>query len=388
MKIAIWGCGQMGQYVRQCLKASKKYEAVCYGANQFRDGLDLPVYSDREIVKKLGNNFEAVWIAVKSYYDLGDIIRQLRKSGLTSITIVRPELWSDFLGADLSLNIDELVRNYTYSLDIEEKAVVTKIEYHVCDHCNLNCVGCSHFAPIFKGSFADFDVFQRDVERLAECFTAVLRFRLMGGEPFLCQELDRFVDCARKNLPLSNLEIVTNGLLIRKTPEKIWDSIRNNDAILNISLYPPTNQIKDEISEFLNARNVAFSFGSGLEQYNDTGVIEEFHKVLTLSEDHDYRKSAQHCFGSKCHYLRDGKISKCAFPLLASHINDKLGTNYQVSWNDYVDIYDLNLKPWDMVERLEDATPFCRYCIGEKPVRFAWQLRSTTHLSDYLVDEP
>ena len=46
--------------------------------------------------------------------------------------------------------------------------MIQYLEHHIVDHCNLNCVGCSHFSPISNPWFEDIEDFKRDFERLAE----------------------------------------------------------------------------------------------------------------------------------------------------------------------------------------------------------------------------
>jgi hypothetical protein len=36
------------------------------------------------------------------------------------------------------------------------------LEHHIVDHCNLNCIGCSHFSPLAEKWFEDFETFKLD----------------------------------------------------------------------------------------------------------------------------------------------------------------------------------------------------------------------------------
>ena len=381
-RIAIFGAGKFG------VKLCQKLNNAIFFIDNFKAGScisGVPVISPSELkYRERLEEIDKVIVALSDYYILGDVLLQLKDFSISNIWYADPILWRKYWGKDIEYPDFE---KYIYKADEGDKAVLTKTEYHVCNHCNLNCRGCSHFAPIYKESFADIDVFERDVERLGELFSNVLRFRLMGGEPFLNPDLGSFIVTVREVFPNTHLEIVTNGLVLDKVENKIWDVIKKNDCVLNISLYPPTYAIKDKIDLMLSGLGIDHSFGSGLEQYNDSGVIEEFHKSLMSINVNCPQVAAAKCMGNRCHFLRNGKISKCALPLLADDINRVFDTNYVVQESDYVDIFDEAISSWDMVRKLQYATPFCSYCSMEGTERFDWSVVKGRNISDYIIVE-
>ena len=86
----------------------------------------------------------------------------------------------------------------------------------------------------------------------------------MGGEPFLREDLDLFISIARKAFPQGKLELVTNGLLLHKVKNHIWESIKEKNVELHISLYPPTFALQKKIKDLLDEKNILYSFGAGL----------------------------------------------------------------------------------------------------------------------------
>lgn len=379
---AVFGAGEFGRKLN--IEMKEQGYNVTFFVDNNSSAQDVSTISPLELKWRIDRGeVDAVVIAVKDYYSLGDIAFQLHEIGaLCSIYVCSPDVWNlELLGAR---EIEELI----YPLDISYKSFITKLEYHVCDHCNLNCKGCSHFAPIYKESYADIATFKKDVQQLTRIFDNIFRFRLMGGEPFLNSQLDEFISVVREGFPHSHIEIVTNGLCLEKVDERIWETVREANAVLNISLYPPTYKIADKISSFLNGMNVVFSMGSGLIQHNDSGIIEEFHKNFTRNNNHSPWIASSRCMGNRCHYLRNGKISKCALPLLANDINNSLGTDYILTKDDYVDIYE-QISPWDMIRKLHYATPFCAYCSDKGTSRFLWARtkQEDQSISDYVIDE-
>ena len=69
-----------------------------------------------------------------------------------------------------------------------EKQTNRMMTFEVCitEHCNLNCVGCSHFAPLAEPYFMDLEVFRNDMARLSALLgDRVEWIHIMGGEPLL-----------------------------------------------------------------------------------------------------------------------------------------------------------------------------------------------------------
>lgn len=379
-KIAIYGMGEFGQYIYSRINSMKDIVVTCFIDNYRKQGsTNLPVYTIEQYGKC--RITDDIWVVNSNYYHLGNMITSLHENGFDEVTVVKPELWEKVCSKCGELNIHD----YIYSLDISYKAVLTKLEFHLCDHCNLNCSGCSHFSPIFSERFANIGDYEKNLIQLSSRYANILRFRLMGGEPFLHKDIVSFIDVTRKYLPNTHLEIVTNGLLIPKVEDKIWSAVKRANAVLNVSLYPPTFKIREIISNVLESNGINFSFGSGLVQNNYEGIIEEFHTGLTTLSNHDGSISAQNCMGRDCHYFRDGKISKCALPLLAPYVNDFFDLNFEVSADDYVDIYDESVSPWETVMALEKGTPFCDYCIEEGTARFKWHNFGEITKEDYFI---
>ena len=84
------------------------------------------------------------------------------------------------------------------------------LDVHVCDHCNLRCAGCLHFAPLAEQRFLDLDEYARDLEQLAAVrgiagyFDTIV---LMGGEPLLHPRVAEVVRTTRAHLPNENIDL-------------------------------------------------------------------------------------------------------------------------------------------------------------------------------------
>ena len=114
--------------------------------------------------------------------------------------------------------------------------MIEYLEHHIVDHCNLNCVGCSHFSPLADQWFENLEDFKKDFSKLAS-MTEVGTSRLMGGEPLLHPQVTEFIKIARELFPNTDLQLVTNGLLLSKRKDEIMDLCNDLHVTICVSDY-------------------------------------------------------------------------------------------------------------------------------------------------------
>ena len=103
------------------------------------------------------------------------------------------------------------------------------LEFHLTDHCNLNCAGCTHYCPIAGEGFLSMTTFLKDMTRLSEIFTDIARIRIMGGEPLLHPSVALFAGETRRFFPESSISIVTNGILLLSMGADFYGALLEND---------------------------------------------------------------------------------------------------------------------------------------------------------------
>ncbi len=45
---------------------------------------------------------------------------------------------------------------------------IIRFEFCITEHCNITCKGCSHFSPLSEKYSMPFEVYERDIKRMAE----------------------------------------------------------------------------------------------------------------------------------------------------------------------------------------------------------------------------
>lgn len=100
--------------------------------------------------------------------------------------------------------------------------MIEYIEHHIVDQCNLNCKGCSHFSQLAPDWFESIDEFKEHFGALAYVTGSQIgTIRIMGGEPLLHPDVSILLAICRTYFPRTIIELVSNGLLLKKRKEEL-----------------------------------------------------------------------------------------------------------------------------------------------------------------------
>jgi organic radical activating enzyme len=240
------------------------------------------------------------------------------------------------------------------------------LESDVADHCNLRCKHCTHHSPYMDRGFYPLSEFQADIHRLANYMT-VDTFRLLGGEPLLNPSLLEYIRVLRNSELSRNVSIATNGLLLDKCPQSIFDYI---DAI-DITIYPLGRYLVDKIMKSIERIRKKHSCAVNV-YYKDEFIAQELTKEI-LDQDvvDDIFKT---CWIRKhCHALYRGFYFVCMqAPRKSAFLRAvKCSDDYSAvtNWhNDGLDIYADTFSSSLGEYLMNDTIPLnaCRWCLGTR----------------------
>ncbi len=340
MDIVIYGAGKIGRKARSTIE--KYYPDV-----QLKGYLDTFKKGDCEGVPILGfhdiDKDTLIAIAVLDPYVAAEIYDRLASAGFRNIS------W--YLGMDgvpesrSSFPADECLEIQNWG-----DSTLPHIEFHICDKCNLNCKGCTHFSPLYHERGAGPQERLEDVRRLKTKAADIIRLDILGGEPLLDPDLPHYLVELRKLLPHSFLQIFTNGLLLPSLPDEVMGCIQDNDIKVSISEYRPTHHMIDKIVKRLDEYHIRYM----IFPYDSKQV---FNKPISLSE---HSKYPQQCISDGCVTLADGKIARCPTLMYVSKFNEKFGTSLPTEG-----IMSLDDCPSgrELLEKLKEEVPLCRHCV-------------------------
>lgn len=308
-----------------------------------------------------------------SWHDTEKWIRELKKAGAGEIYRIpvhvmqyQLPIWDN--GQLLSGSAAKVSKDDTDLLYLET---------HVADTCNLKCKGCMHFSNLAVDSnFPDLAEFEKDFKRLSELFSNIFIIRLMGGEPLLNQQLGKYIEIVRTYFPAAELRIASNGLLIPRQRAELWSAMRIYHAAIDVGPYLPTLDKLEEILEVLDREGIPYGTISAARL--------KFRKSLTLNGGHNPAETTVLCGSGHCHFLRNGKISKCPLPLLIGDFNSRYGTRLESK--DIFDIYE-EASGEELRRKLEDYADFCSYCPSRETL-IDWEVtKGNAVREDWIAEE-
>jgi MoaA/NifB/PqqE/SkfB family radical SAM enzyme len=230
-------------------------------------------------------------------------------------------------------------------------------EVQLADHCNLNCIGCSHFSPIADESFLNVSEYEKDCKAFAKIAGKYVNtIHLMGGEPLLHNEICDIIRITRNNFRDSIIKVVTNGILLDRMGSEFWNTCKSNNIVIEITPYPININVK-------KICDLSLEYGVNVKNYGDgTTYKMNFRKdVYDFDGLQNKKNSFKQCAKKVCHHLHNGKLYLCPSPTYIKYINNFFGKDFKVTAKDYIDIYQVkNIRP--ILKYLKNPIPFCRYC--------------------------
>jgi MoaA/NifB/PqqE/SkfB family radical SAM enzyme len=267
--------------------------------------------------------------------------------------------------------IEKVFKYYRWKID--RKFI---FEVHLADHCNLNCSCCSHFSPIAEECFLNVDDYKKDCEQIARITKKyVYRIHLMGGEPLLHKNIVEIIEITRSNFEKSTIAIVTNGILLDKMDAKFWNACKQYNAMIFLTLYPVNLNMKKIYEQALQYGVAIGNFGTGYKMKFRKDTLDE--KGIQ-NKKHSYRKCK-----ALCPQLYKGKFYMCQKPAYVKYINKYFSSEFVVSPEDYIDIYQTNTIK-TLWKYLRKPIPFCRYCNKDATDRNITWCKSKKEISEWI----
>lgn len=242
------------------------------------------------------------------------------------------------------------------------RPVLDYVEFHLADHCNLNCAGCTHFAPYADKRLADIKQVERDFARLKVLFRNIRHIRIMGGEPLLHPDAAAFVRLTREMFPHSRVRLVTNGIKLLEGSDFIREvlaALRETGVGVDWTLYPPLEKRRAEIERLCAESGVNLrisensAFLARMRPKGDAPVAKSFSWCRQLIY---------------CPLLDNGRIYLCAQAHYIGYYNRAAGT--YIASDEGVDIHTASAR--EILLYLMRPSSACAYCDAGMR-HFAWK---------------
>ncbi len=232
-----------------------------------------------------------------------------------------------------------------------------QLEIHLCDHCNLNCNKCGHYANfVDKEIFTDINQYTNDINELSKK-VFYYQIKLMGGEPLLHPDINKFIEVTRKAYPRSRISIVTNGILLTKMNEDFFNTVRKNYVAIELSKYPILGNKFSELLDLIDDKRVMLG---------PIALKKRFYDKLNINGTSDKIKSFKACNSNYVNQLWNSRLYTC-MACYREYYNKKFKTN--IILPDSIDIYKASAK--EIIKTLNKPSEGCRFC-NETSVEYEW----------------
>jgi organic radical activating enzyme len=189
---------------------------------------------------------------------------------------------------------------------VDGKLATRSLEAHVVDHCNLTCAACCSLSPMLPRWFMPVSDLARDLERAARALAPRV-FKLVGGEPLLHPELVELAHVARRSGIAPRISVTTNGLLLERAPDALFDAI---DA-LTISLYPRPALAAESIAA-ITERAARFGVALNWKKQDEFVVMDRAARCEDAAETAAIYGDCW--LRERCNVVRDGRFYACTRP--------------------------------------------------------------------------
>lgn len=244
--------------------------------------------------------------------------------------------------------------------EIHERVTKRKnyhIECNIDKHCNLNCKGCDHFAPIAEQEFLPVEEFSQDMNEIHRLFAEKDgEFHLLGGEPTLHPDLVEFLYITRKNLPNAKIVLDTNGTLLKRMPEKFYDACIQYNISISVTRYPISIDY-DELGKWIREKGISYEYLGSSE-----GGRTLWKFPLDFSGSQNPVESFNACRNANsCWTLERGRLYTCSIAPNMPIFERRFHKGILLSDGDGIDIYKAENAD-EISEYLASPMPCCRYC--------------------------
>ena len=237
----------------------------------------------------------------------------------------------------------------TMTISKMHKPSLEFLEIMLTSACNLSCHGCTTFSDLPHQGYVTWSQGKNWLESWIPRLD-IQAVGIIGGEPLINPHLRDYITGIRELLPLAQIRMVTNGLLLHKQFDivDLLDSVGN--AVLKISYHIDDTQLDHTIDKIMQSREWAPINEFGIDRWvSPTGFRfqiarpEKFLKTFRNNYDnmmpHNNHPSDAFdlCVQKRCPMLLDGKLWKCGTLALTPKILDKMGQPNLQSWLPYLD---------------------------------------------------
>lgn len=252
------------------------------------------------------------------------------------------------------------------------------VETMITQVCNLSCVGCTNYSDLKHSGYVSWDTGKKQIQAWLERIK-IEDFGIMGGEPLINPDVNKWLIGVRELLPDSQIRFTTNGELLHKNLDIVKLAHDLGNVVFKITVHRQQKIIEETIENIFRQYDWEPVTEYGINRFKTTNNFRfqinrptQFLKTYKnnyndmLPYDSNPDKSFAICVQQKCPLLYDGKIYKCSTAGLLQDILDRFGWPNKDKWEKYIDFgispNDSEIKIQEFINNFGKSEKICGQC--------------------------
>lgn len=377
MNVAVISWGQEGKVLYDLLRRNKQYKVVCVveeNSEKWTGEACIPwiVSSGRAACLYEEGKIEYFIVPSMAESQNYRVIKMLEVYHINMdrlLYVPAEALWNDTLSDEKRVS---MILPYKLCSELEA------MEIHAAEHCNLNCKNCSMFCGLVKKeAFPDYNEFEKGILLLKKYFQHVKIFRIIGGEPLLNPELDKYIYKIRGIYPYTDIRLISNGILVRQMSESLIKAVKDCRVTFIVTQYASLKKSIDEIKNFLVEKGI---------KHIVTEVVTEFQKIYNAAGDSAIDENFYRChWKGSCATMYGTQIATCFVPFVIHYLSDQFDLG--ITETGIIDLNEQGLTTQEIRRRMHTPFDLCRYCApkGDWAVWERLENKKETVLNDWSI---
>jgi organic radical activating enzyme len=269
------------------------------------------------------------------------------------------------------LDLENALNAYLFNPDLNSEFVtLPKAELVVTQKCSLRCKECAALMPYYKEpKSVDIRVITKSLDNLFS-IASIKELSILGGEPFLCKDLDLVLKEVQKHRQkCAEVLVITNGTILPKA--KVIEAMKEANVMVEISDYGYLNKKESSIFEEMKRNGIRCRKRS-MKWFKMQSFVKE------PWNDNEMKRIFENC-QYYCRQIMNGKLFYCLFACHAQEI----GAIPKTDENDF-NLLSAHLNGQSLLDycNRKEPLPACRYCSGwnfslNEPIPVALQLEAS-----------
>ncbi len=228
------------------------------------------------------------------------------------------------------------------------------VDLMVTERCSMKCKDCSNLMQYYeKPTNIKFEILKRDIDQLLSNIDHLFEIRLIGGEPFVHNDIYKIMEYTTNLNKISFVSLYTNATIPLKETSLTCHKINLDRLIFIITNYGPEfSRNLDHNIKLLEKLKIPYK-ADPPTGWTDSGQI--VHIDRTEAEVTELFKN---CCGKNLLTISDNKLYRCPFAANADRLS-----GIPSDPDNYVELTEGQSKLEEYTGHIS-YIPACRYCMG------------------------